>query len=886
MTLLGAALLLLLLPPRALPWPGQGALAASRPPKPLLPIQPESDPLPSKGAAGCSFGGRFYALEDTWHPDLGDPFGIMHCVVCSCEPQRNRRGKPTGKVSCKNIKHDCPTPMCNDAVLLPGHCCRTCLKATPSIPEKRPEPLFDNLEYFQDKEDDLHRNYNDRAYLSVEDLARDESRTDFVALLTGGLEPWMPVTSAVAKARFTLVRSSLLFSIHYERLGQPIRVRFTEPDGTVLSEQPVQKGASPQDQMICGMWRNVQKSSIRLLKMDQLRVSLVTKSHPAGEVRGKIIKHRALFAETFSSILTSVDPAHVGMGGIAMLTLSDTENNLHFVLVTKGLLESAGSPWIPLRVQILHQETVLREVLANVTQQDPDFAEVLTGLSSQEMLWLAQGHLRITAEVEDGSRHQIAGRITIRRSCDTIQSVLCGGDALIPTQTGAVGSAKLTLHMNGTLEYQVQVAGTGSEVIGVTLETKPRRRNRRNILYDMTHSYRDGMVTGIWEEANGRDAHMLLQNELFLNVATRDFEEGELRGQISTLLYSGLLARDRELPLPLAGQFISPPVRTGSAGHAWVSLDDHCHLHYEIVVAGLGRADDGTVSAHLHGFAELGELQERSSREHKRLLRGFYGTEAQGVVKDLDRDMLYHLAQGTAFLQVSTKANPRGELRGKKRTVICDPVLCQPLNCSQLVHLEDRCCPVCEEKKQILEGQRAERARDSSEGCYFDGDKTWRGAGTHWHPVVPPFGLIKCAICTCKGTTGEVHCEKVQCPRLTCSNPIRASPSDCCKQCPAPERSPSALSDMMQADGPRACKFGRQWYMHNESWHPTVPPFGEMKCITCWCVSGETHCQRQECSPASCSGEGKKEDSCCSTCQAPKETRENLRDEARGSWEH
>lgn len=51
-----------------------------------------------------------------------------------------------------------------------------------------------------------------------------------------------------------------------------------------------------------------------------------------------------------------------------------------------------------------------------------------------------------------------------------------------------------------------------------------------------------------------------------------------------------------------------------------------------------------------------------------------------------------------------------------------------------------------------------------------------------------------------------------------------------------PEKSPPELSDMMQADGPRACRFGRQWYMNNESWHPTVPPFGEMKCITCWCV--------------------------------------------------
>lgn len=34
-------------------------------------------------------------------------------------------------------------------------------------------------------------------------------------------------------------------------------------------------------------------------------------------------------------------------------------------------------------------------------------------------------------------------------------------------------------------------------------------------------------------------------------------------------------------------------------------------------------------------------------------------------MKDLDADLLQHLAQGTAFLQVSTKAHPHGEMRGQ-----------------------------------------------------------------------------------------------------------------------------------------------------------------------------------------------------------------------------
>lgn len=50
---------------------------------------------------------------------------------------------------------------------------------------------------------------------------------------------------------------------------------------------------------------------------------------------------------------------------------------------------------------------------------------------------------------------------------------------------------------------------------------------------------------------------MLLQNELFLNVATKDFPDGELRGHVAALPYNGHRARrNSECPgvcLPFAG---------------------------------------------------------------------------------------------------------------------------------------------------------------------------------------------------------------------------------------------------------------------------------------------------------------------------------------------
>uniref|UniRef100_A0AAZ3SAV5 Chordin n=1 Tax=Oncorhynchus tshawytscha TaxID=74940 RepID=A0AAZ3SAV5_ONCTS len=843
--------------------------------------------------AGCSFGGRFYSLEDTWHPDLGEPFGVMHCVKCYCETQRGRKGKVLGKVSCKNVKRDCPEPSCDAPVLLPGQCCKTCPKG--DVDRKQVEAMFDGFEYFQEKEkeDDLHKTYNDRSYLSSEDISPGESRTDFVAVLTGVTDSWLPSSSGVARARFSLTRTSLTFSITYQRIGRPSRVVFLDSDGNTAFEYKTPKGDSD---MICGVWKNLPQSHVRQLQAEQLRVTMTTATGRREVIEGKIIKHRALFAETFSSTLTS-EEEHSGMGGIAMLTLSDTENNLHFVLILQGLIQ--------------HRER--------------DFAEVLTDLNSRELFWLSRGQLVITVETEVQDPRHISGFITGRKSCDSkLHRPLCR------TIRQSVNSQPLR---------QVQLVGASSEVMGLTIELKPRRRSKRSVLYDLTPEFDrpSGRAAGSWSRVEARHIHMLLQNELFINVATAHSQEGELRGQIKGLLYSGLEAPRHEIPVPLAGQFVAPPVLTSAGGHAWVSVDERCHLHYEIVVAGLSKADDLTVNAHLHGLAEIGELDERSTN-HKRLLTGFYGSQAQGVLKDISVELLRHLDRGTAFIQVSTKVNTRGEIRGRvhvpnncefrtkgevelaefddlfvrdpeelkkdphtcffetqhhahgslwtpnynhcftcscqKRTVICDPVICPVLTCSRTIQPDDKCCPMCCPLflSSLCPPSLFLSLSLSLSGCYFEGDQKMHAPGSTWHPFVPPFGYIKCALCTCKGATGEVHCEKVMCPGLTCSRPVRRSPSDCCKECPEEDNPPLEHADMMQADGTSHCKFGKNFYQNSDNWHPRVPLMGEMKCITCWCDHGVTKCQKKQCPVLTCSNITRREGMCCPECQGDKHT--------------
>uniref|UniRef100_A0A671KWT1 Chordin n=1 Tax=Sinocyclocheilus anshuiensis TaxID=1608454 RepID=A0A671KWT1_9TELE len=682
---------------------------------PALPIQPEREPMISKGLSGCSFGGRFYSLEDTWHPDLGEPFGVMHCVMCHCEPNIG------------SIVHS--------TIFLTS--CISVSVVTGDSGRKEAESLF---EFFQEKDDDLHKSYNDRSYISSEENSNRDSATDFVAVLTGVTDSWLPSSSGVARARFTLARTSLTFSITLQRMNRPSVITFLDSDGNTAFE-------------------------FRVPRVDTDM-----------KLQGKVIKHRALFAETFSAILTS-DEVHSGMGGIAMLTLSDTENNLHFILILQGLVPH-GSCKDKEIIQMIY--IYIYEEFRCKSMEDSDLAEVLADLNSRELFWLSRGQLQISVETEGQNPRQISGYISGKRSCDTLQSVMSSGSALTPGKTGGVGSAVFTLHHNGSLDYQVLVAGLSSTVVGVTI---------------------GGRALGSCSRVEARHIHMLLQNELFINIATAEQQESELRGQIRMLPYNGL---------------------------------------------------------------DIGEMDD-SSTNHKRLLTGFYGQQVNKL-RDSKLNIIWHHLHPRVFFGCSGEIVPETDKHGSKKTVICDPVICPALSCPHTIQPEDHCCPICDEKKETKQMTAVEKVEEDPEGCYFEGDQKMHAPGTTWHPFVPPFGYIKCAVCTCKGSTGEVHCEKVTCPPLTCSRPIRRNPSDCCKECPAEDTPPLEDDEMMQADGARHCKFGNNYYQNSEHWHPRVPLVGEMKCITCWCDHGVTKCQKKQCPFLSCSNPIRREGKCCPEC--------------------
>lgn len=101
--------------------------------------------------------------------------------------QKSRRGKVFGKVNCKNIKQDCPDLDCDDPILLPGHCCKTCPKGNHLLRHSAPAAprLSDrNSPFLFTCHPDLSRESKTKHILSFKLIALTLSHNSFCQFLS------------------------------------------------------------------------------------------------------------------------------------------------------------------------------------------------------------------------------------------------------------------------------------------------------------------------------------------------------------------------------------------------------------------------------------------------------------------------------------------------------------------------------------------------------------------------------------------------------------------------------------------------------------------------------------------------------------------------------
>ncbi|XP_012251449.2 dorsal-ventral patterning protein Sog [Athalia rosae] len=785
--------------------------------------------------AECIFGKQIRELGSTWYADLGPPFGVMYCIKCECIPVQKKR-RIVARVQCKNIKNECPKPTCEEPVLLPGRCCKSCPgEYGPDIAQDVPPQITSEEE--------------------------ERSLKHFATLLTGktslplrrdDLTPSSAFNNAynyVATGRFNFHRKNLYYSFYLSgSTPRPRSLQFVDVSGSILEEQTINPiGGVYQNATgkLCGVWRRVPRDYRKLLREERLHVALIWE--PSAILTGQLARYRALNTEQFSSLLEpaqGVDETLMsGAGATAIVSASAASApSVHIQLVFNGVFLSDEISDVPILVQLEHLEkdyVILREeITVNKPSTELNIGEVRSAISGADLRLLARGKLGVTISSRTNPPAlKLQGIIGPRATCDLYQTLLSS-----EAPSSASGLAWAFLDRSGALRYGVQLIGLEEESPLVTLVDDGGKK--RTELEDLTPSLVGGLANGSLERPGPRLLEPLFAGEL--SVVTASHMGSLLRGRLVQKPVAD--ARDTSAPI-LLRRLDSEPVPAGLVGLVWATVDLDCTLHYELEISGIVNSDR-TMQLYL----ETMPLLAQGAPVARRLLEEFTGAVLEGSVTGLSSVELYRIESGISYLEVRDKIAgailkapfrtrtplsclphyadndvasvvaynmqpPRSDVEtsacfhetrfyeeGTQWTsktdvctmchchrglTSCDAVPCPSMPCrtgQQLKTTPGHCCPICSAATKLnetLDDNTTPSTSTTSRGCMLAGQ--YHLAGASWHPYVPPAGFDTCAVCTCDIATLEVKCPRVQCPPLECDEKVAVRPDKkaCCRQCPA-----------------------------------------------------------------------------------------------------
>ncbi|XP_034941805.1 dorsal-ventral patterning protein Sog isoform X2 [Chelonus insularis] len=677
--------------------------------------------------------------------------------------------------------------------------------------------------------------------------------------------------SYVATGRFTFHRKNLYYSFYLgASTPRPRSIQFIDKVGNILEEQTIDPiGGYYQNATgkLCGVWRRVPKDYKKLLREEQLYVSLTwetIQNNDASSILlvGQLSRYKGLSTEQFSSLLEpalGVDKSLMfGSAATAIISVSSASApSIHVSLVFNGLFLPNDNVNVPLIVTIQHQEKdyilLQEEIIVSKPSSEINYGQVRSAITATDLRLLSRGKLSISiASKKDPQALKLTNSIGIHATCDIYQALLPSP----PESTGsASGLAWAFLDRFGALRYGVKLTGLENENPLVTLVDDGGKRKQE--LEDLTPSLIGGST------ANGsleRPGPRLLET-LF---------KGELAVVAASPMGSTLRGRLVQRPVADAKDTCSPailksPSSSSTVGLIWLAIDMDCALHYELELTGLPdnleKQQDNDDNNNYNNndvksrklYLETMPLLVQGAPVSRRLLDEFDGNILEGSVTGLSLIELFRIDSGIGFLEIiavdkniSTKLL-RTQFKARA-----------PLSC--LPHYADN-----DVASVLVYNLHSPNSEIESTSCFYD--SKFYEEGTQWTSNSDP-----CSMCHCH--RGVAKCDSVPCPPLSCPINQRVKPpvGHCCLICAGPQLGDnfttstanpvtSTVSSMPKNNNEsnnllvaRGCILAGQFHPAGSAWHPYLPPSGFDTCAICTCdpISLEVQCPRVQCPALDC----------------------------------
>ncbi|XP_071145826.1 chordin-like [Mytilus edulis] len=874
---------------------------------------------------GCWLGKHHYKLMEKFSPAL-EPNGRLVCILCQCIPV-TRKGiiQHYGKAKCVNIKDKCPLPNCHNPILLPGKCCKSCQGQVPFENQYvlLPQDINDHYESSVNSDKEAREEYKEQRYTAL-----------LVGKNVVGSPPLM--TKAVAMVYVLVKKDATLqFSVRYAELQNPKQINVVDSNGNILLSHDFKQSRDRKFcgewynvpsyylNYIAKKQLHLTITTKRYPRGEVAGIPEHDTSFDHGTFGALLISPipRGIgayveFRYSYSSRRKVIDYLIYQDG-----FLDNKRRKLeYFVTIEKN-------------TKIIHQDTRRiryksnKKANLNGSWKRPNKRE-------RRLMTRRKLRLRLTSKGGTTMIGDITPVLTCQIFQAVLSSSEALTDSVHPLTS--VGSAVFQLHDNGQIAYMIRLYSMKQNLVSLTLESTPTRRRRRRVIQDLTKTFRyntssdNGFAVGIFKKPTAKDLTMFLTGKLYINVGTSYRQISALRGKIERTEHDSTIDILRNAPFILMAQ---PQTQsTGVAGHAWLAVTDKCVLHYQILLSGL--RDHTTITALITGKYDSAPSYSGNAI-YTIIITDFKNGIASGRISDISREVFHSLDRGTSFMQIDvvgvtkgsiysnlsivndcwqktsgnnynmlldegykvpvgnpiTSCNYEGRIYNdgstwipvgndscytctcQQQKILCDVVVCPGLKCEYKVKVPGLCCPKCAEKPDKSRLPFTSQNNTHTEGsCYYDGDKRWHAAGTKWHPYVPPFGYVTCAVCSCM-TDGSYDCKRSPCPALNCSKSeaVRIKANDCCQVCPDKQTlviaNSESQADHAVASKEKSCKFGDEVFPHRAKWHPKLSDNEEVACVKCRCKNGKVKCRRKKCTPDDCRRTKNKNVEKC--CQCP-----------------
>ena len=216
-----------------------------------------------------------------------------------------------------------------------------------------------------------------------------------------------------------------------------------------------------------------------------------------------------------------------------------------------------------------------------------------------------------------------------------------------PTTSNATGTAWAVLSNKGSMvSFGITVAGLSSAFSAAHFHI-----GEMGVSGGVVHpiTFTDSSAMGTWTGIPDTLITKLLYNGLYLNVHTTNNPAGEIRGQLT---HQGEISFKADLD----GAQETPAVSTNALGTAWAVLSsDMKSLYYDVTYANL----DSTFTAeHIH----MGAMGTPGPVVMPLTVMN---NNAMGTWASFPDTMLKHLIKEDLYVNVHSKKNPNGEIRGQ-----------------------------------------------------------------------------------------------------------------------------------------------------------------------------------------------------------------------------